>query len=199
MRGENTPKKYMSRGKRQRRQRVILTIVIIAIVTTFAASYLLLQPSPDEEAPPTPQPAAATLEDNIKAVLADNKGVAKEKVGIQFYQPTENQGILAVGAIIENSGSNLLFYDSNSQTIIRMQLDSEAENSEIAIVWGVCAQKDSEWAGNKLVPWGFNKIENVNAYHFLYCDGYTSEWSKWSIGTATIYMNNQEIEWGFFF
>jgi hypothetical protein len=176
---------------------VISTMVIIVVVAIAAVSYLILT-RPREEVTPPP-PVGATLEDNIKAALAENKNVAKEKISVHFYSSTENQGILAVGAVIENRSSNLFFYDSGGQKITRMLVDSGAENSEVAIVWSICASKISEWTGNKLVPWGFSRVENVNAYGFLYSDGYIPEWSKWSTGSATIYIDNQEIEWGFFF
>lgn len=175
-----------------------VVVIMIAVVAIATASYLILQPAREEEGPAQP-PATRTLEDNIAAALADNQNVVEEEISIQFYSPTENEGIVAVGAVIENSGSNLFLYDSDSQEITIMQVDSEAENSEMATVWGICAQKISEWTGNKLVPWGFSKVENVNVYDFIYSDGFITEWSKWSSGTATIYMDNQEIEWGFFF
>jgi len=182
-----------------KKRAVIATVVVIVIVIISVASYLAPQPSPQGTAPPAGGPtqsSATTLQDNMKAALAENKNVATEKISIHFYSPTEDNEIVAVGATVENGESYLFFYDSTNQMVTRMDVDYQVENSEIATVWGICAQKDSEWTGNKLVPWGFSKVENINAYDFLYCDQYIPEWSKWSTGMATIYLDNQEIEWG---
>ena len=80
-----------------------------------------------------------------------------------------------------------------------MQLEYEVENGEIAAVANVIAHKKSVWTGNLLVPHFIEKMGTDNVYHFWYCDGYKPEWSKWSMGTASIDMDNQEIEWEFFF
>ncbi|HDI13012.1 MAG TPA: hypothetical protein ENF64_02735 [Hadesarchaea archaeon] len=166
-------------------------------VLVFLTVFYLILGSPSTETPPPSTPSVqlgGSLEDNIKLALGEKKGISTEKIDIQFYVSTENQDLIAAGAVIDNRGSVLLFYDSISREV-SIYLDAEAENEEIAAAWAICSQITSEWSGKKLVPHGFSKVEDQNAYHFMYVDDYLPEWTKWSMGMAMINMDNQEITW----
>jgi hypothetical protein len=176
-------------SKRLRLGTIATVIFFLGVVITYRVA---VQSSSKKEVSVIP------LENRIKASLAREKNVPKEGVTIHFHVLTENAKVVAVGATAEPGISCLFFYDLTNDRISKMVLEYEVENSEIAYVWKMCTQKISEWTGNRLVPWGFSKIENMNAYTFLYCDDYISGWSKWSMGTATIHLDNQQIGWGIF-
>ena len=188
------------KGEEKIKQKIYILLMIAGtVVVGIITAALTSTPPASVEENTSPQPPELTLEDSIKAALAENRGVSTEVTHLQFYRPTENQKILAVGAVVENLGSYLFFYDQDSGKITKMQLEYEVENGEIAAVADVIAHRKSVWTGNLLVPHFIEKMDTDNVYHFWYCDGYIPEWSKWSMGTASIDMDNQEIEWEFFF
>ncbi|MBA7602133.1 hypothetical protein ES703_09219 [subsurface metagenome] len=52
----------------------------------------------------------------------------------------------------------------------------------------------SPWTGEEIIPCEFTKTDNT--FNFKYYDGYVVPFSRWSYGWATLYLDNEAIEWG---
>jgi len=160
---------------------------------SIAAAYFVVQPPADETTPEN-QFISENIQDILLTKIATEKGVSKENVKICFIVQTENTDIFAVGAITKAGGSLLFFYDNSLRDVMSGKVDNTTTTVEEFQAFNMVAGEISPWTGNYLVPYDFTKQDN--RFIFVYCDGYSTFLARWSEGMASIYLENEEIEWG---
>jgi len=167
--------------------------VVIGIVFCFAVLCLTLQHRPSEITQEN-QPASENIQDILLTKIAAEKGIAKENVRICFLIQTENANTLAVGAITRMGGALTFFYDNSSYSITSREVDYATATDEDFLAFSVVEGKISPWTGNEIVSSDFAKRDN--RYVFAYYDGYSALLRRLTGGVASVYLDNEEIEWG---
>lgn len=174
-------------------------VIFIAVILSIVALYLLTSyPSartvPENQTVEENQPASENIEDILLTKIAAEKGIAKENVKICFTNPTENDNILAVGAISRVGGAIAFFYDNSLHSITSKEVDYVTTTNEEFQALSIVVGKISPWTGNEIVPDSFT--EQDNSYTFAYYDGYSTFLPRWMGGVASVYLDNEEVEWG---
>lgn len=169
----------------------IIAGVIIAIIAILGFTVLYPPEEPGGEGQGQVQ---ENIQDLLTEAVAGEKGTTKENVMICFYQQTSENNVFAVGAVIRGAGSIVFFYDNSLRQITQTENAYAPTTNEEYQALSIAVGKISPWTGVEIVPINFTKADNT--YSFKFYDGYNSLFSRWSYGWATLYLDNEAIEWG---
>jgi hypothetical protein len=126
--------------------------------------------------------------------IAADKGVAKKNVKICFFEQTLGNDIYAAGALIRESGSLVFLYDKAARRITQTENEFFPATVEELQALSIVAGRISPWTREVIVLVNFTRTDN--AYSFKFYDGYLLLLSRWSYGYATVYIENEAVEWG---
>jgi len=167
---------------------IIAGALVIATVVCIVTIYIIQRRGEE--------PVTEHIQDMMMGTIATEKGVAKENVRICFYRQTMDNNIFSAGAMArgEATFSLVFFYDRTLRKITQIENEFIPTTNEEFKALSIAAGKISPWTGEEIVPCSFMRIDN--AYTFKYYDDYLKPFSRWSYGFATVFLDNEMIEWG---
>lgn len=138
-------------------------------------------------------PPSENIQDMMMETIATEKGVAKENVRICFYEQTMDNNIFAAGTVIRGGGSIVFLYDNVTRQITQTENEFAPTTNEEFQTLSIVVGTISPWTGEEIVPCEFTKVDD--AYNFKFYDGYLVPFSRWEYGWATVYLDNETVEW----
>lgn len=176
---------------------IVAGALIVAVIGSLIAVFVIQRCTP---APGEPGSGGESISENIQDMItktvATEKGVAEENVKICFYTQTTDNNIFAAGAVTRGTAaiSIVFLYDNTLRQITQTENEYAPTTNEEFQAFSIVAGRLSPWTGEGIVPCFLTKMDN--SYNFKYYDDYLAPLSRWSYGFATMYLDNEAIEWG---